>query len=99
MNYNFKWDSAKAKINLKKHGISFKEATEIFLDPLHLSIIDSEHSEIEARWITLGQSKTSKLRLVVHTFIEHSSEAAITIRVISARSATKHEKQQYREGQ
>jgi len=97
MRYQFEWDVVKAKSNLKKHGVSFKEAAEVFLDPLHLSMIDREHSEIEERWITLGESKSSQLRLVVHTFIEHYNEEIISIRVISARPASKSEQQQYRE--
>lgn len=56
MKYNFEWDSVKAKSNLKKHKVSFEEAAEVFLDPLHISIPDDEHSDIEERWITLGNS-------------------------------------------
>lgn len=97
MNYQFEWDVVKAKTNLYKHGVSFKEATEVFLDPLHLSIVDSKHSETEARWITIGASKTSKLHLVVHTFVEHYDEDITNIRIISARPASKHEQRQYKE--
>jgi len=49
MNYNFEWDPAKALSNLKKHGIRFEEAAEVFLDPLQLSIPDEEHSKKEER--------------------------------------------------
>lgn len=99
MKYQFEWDIIKAKSNLQKHGVSFKEATEVFLDPLHLSILDSEHGKTEERWITLGESKTSLLRIVVHTVVEHYDEKIISIRVISARPASKFEQQQYREAQ
>lgn len=99
MKYQFEWDIIKAKSNLQKHGVSFKEATEVFLDPLHLSILDSEHGKTEERWITLGESKTSQLRIVVHTVVEHYDEKIISIRVISARPASKFEQQQYREAQ
>ena len=64
MQYNFEWDPVKTKINLKKHGVSFEEASDIFLDPLQLSLLDNEHSEQEERWITLGNTKSHKLRLV-----------------------------------
>lgn len=47
--------------------------------------------------VALGESKTSKLRLVVHTFVEHYNEGVMTIRIISARPASKFEQQQYRE--
>jgi len=40
MNCDFEWDPVKAASNLKKHGVSFEEAAEIFSDPLHLSILD-----------------------------------------------------------
>ncbi len=73
MKYNFEWDPVKAKTNLKKHGVSFEEASEIFLDPLQLSLFDNEHSEQEERWITLGSTKSQKLRLIVHTLFNVSS--------------------------
>ncbi len=56
MNYHFEWDPEKAASNLKKHGVSFEDAAEIFSDPLHLSILD-EADESEERWITLGNTK------------------------------------------
>lgn len=45
MQYNFEWDSNKAQSNDAKHGVTFEEATEVFLDGLHLSVFDDEHSE------------------------------------------------------
>ena len=57
MQYNFEWDPAKAKINIRKHDVSFELGAEIFLDPLQLTIFDDEHSESEERWITLGKEK------------------------------------------
>jgi len=95
MNYHFEWDPEKAASNLKKHGVSFEDAAEIFSDPLHLSILD-EADESEERWITLGNTKAYKLRLVVHTFMLHH-EKQIAIRIISARRATRHEQKQYKE--
>jgi hypothetical protein len=50
-------DPVKNNTNLRKHGISFEEATEIFLDPLQLSMPDNEHSESEERWVTLGNTQ------------------------------------------
>lgn len=93
MQYIFEWDLVKAKSNTKKHGVSFEEASEVFLDPLQLSLLD-EHSSQEERWITLGRTKSKKLRLVVHTFFKYHQEHVI-IRIISARPATKHEQNQY----
>jgi uncharacterized DUF497 family protein len=71
MQYNFEWDPNKAKVNIKKHGVSFEQAAGIFLDPLQIVIFDSEHSEVEECWITLGKTNDGVLLVVVHTFKEH----------------------------
>ena len=92
--FHFEWDPAKAAENRRKHGISFEQAATVFHDPLMISIPDEEHSETEERWITLGRAENSKLLLVVHTYLEISANAA-NVRIISARSATKHEQRQY----
>ncbi len=93
-NYHFEWDQAKATGNQRKHGISFDLAATIFNDPLILSIPDKEHSETEERWITMGQAANGKLLVVVHTYREIDSQAA-SVRIISARLATKQEQRQY----
>lgn len=95
MQYTFEWDVHKAKSNVKKHRVHFEQAAEVFLDALQLSIMDIEHSEIEERWVTMGKTKSGKLLVVSHTFQEHKEDA--TIRIISAREATKHEQRQYEE--
>jgi len=59
-----------------------------------LSIPDKEHSETEERWLTLGQAANGKLLVVIHTYQETDSHAA-SIRIISARLATKQEQRQY----
>lgn len=93
MQYHFEWDPVKAKTNLQKHGVSFEEAAEIFLDPLQLSMPD-KHSELEERWITLGNTQAQQLRLVAHTFMTYHQDQ-VTIRIISARPATRHEQKHY----
>lgn len=93
MQYNFQWDPRKAESNARKHGVSFEQAAEIFLDALHLTVFDDEHSEIEERWVTLGMAQNGTLLVVVHTFAEHGNSA--TVRIISARAATKYEQRQY----
>jgi hypothetical protein len=55
--YHFEWDEEKAKANLSKHKVGFRLATDVFRDPLALTIYDAEHSENEERWITLGQTE------------------------------------------
>jgi len=95
MQYTFEWDAHKAKSNVKKHRVHFDQAAEVFLDALQMTVFDSEHSETEERWVTMGKTKTGMLLVVVHTFQEHEDSA--TIRIISAREATRHEQHQYEE--
>lgn len=88
------WDPVKAKMNLQKHKINFERAAEIFLDPFMLSQFDHEHSEKEDRWITIGQDRNNITIVVNHSFKEINSDSS-TIRIISARRATKKENKQY----
>lgn len=92
--YNFEWDPAKAKANLRKHGISFEQATSVFRDPNALTLFDEEHSENENRWITLGRSDQEDLLVIVHTFNEISVNE-FDVRLISARPATRREHKNY----
>jgi uncharacterized DUF497 family protein len=94
LNYNFEWDTDKAKKNVSKHKISFELAATIFLDPYALSIHDSDHSEIEDRWITMGISRNGNILTIVHTFNE-MDDLNVSIRIISARKSTKNEIKQY----
>ena len=94
MCYTFEWDPTKAKANLRKHGIRFERAAELFLDPLAISIADEEHSEEEERWVTIGRDNRGIVLVVVHTFTEVSAEEW-KIRIISTRKATKKEAGQY----
>ena len=92
--YQFDWDPAKAKSNLRKHGVSFDRAATIFLDPQTLSLFDEGHSQEEARWITMGLDDAGRLLVVCHTYREETTPQA-RIRIISARKATKNEAKQY----
>lgn len=95
MHFHFEWDSNKAASNIRKHGVSFEEAVEVFRDPLALTIFDVDHRETEERWITLGEVGGRKLVVVVQTWLEAGSDQ-VYVRVISARQATGREAQQYR---
>jgi uncharacterized DUF497 family protein len=88
--YQFEWDPAKAKANRNKHGVDFQRAAQIFRDPLAVTIPDDEHSETEARWITLGRDMAGRYVLAVHTFEQVTNESA-RIRLISARPPTSAE--------
>lgn len=94
MLYNFEWDPDKARMNVRKHGISFEQTAEVFGDPLALSIHDDEHSGSEDRWITMGRSFSGKTLVVIHTFLEQAVDR-YKIRIISARKATRKEVEQY----
>ncbi len=91
----FEWDEKKSKDNIKKHGISFEEAKEVFSDPLHISILDERFNYFEERWVTLGSTKNSKLLVVVNLYFDEYGEEVI--RIISAREATKNERRNYEE--
>ena len=93
-NYHFEWDATKANSNLRKHGVSFESASTVFNDPLMLSIPDTEHSETEERWLTMGLSQDSKTLVVIHTYQE-ITDNTVNVRMISARPATKKEQRQY----
>ena len=85
----FEWDPQKAKSNLEKHGVSFEEASTAFQDTLSLTIEDPLHSIEEERLILIGMSQENRILVVVHT------ERGDTIRIISARKATKKERDDY----
>ena len=67
MSLEFEWDEDKAKTNLKKHRVSFEEASSVFGDPLSLTIPDPLHSKEKDRFITLGESNRRRLLVVVST--------------------------------
>ena len=94
MQYKFEWNSDKALSNFRKHRVTFERATEVFLDPLMLSILDDERSEAEERWITVGSDRNNVPLVVIHTYREIDIDTCV-IRVISSRRATKNERKQY----
>jgi uncharacterized protein len=87
------WDEAKNRANQRKHGISFKQAAQVFLDPFHVLIQDRFESG-EERWQTFGVVDGVLLLMVART-IDDSNELEEVIRIISARKATKPERRQY----
>lgn len=97
MQYDFVWDPAKARSNAIKHGVTFERATEVFKDPMALTLYDEDSSSSEEdRWVTLGQADGQHYLVVVHTYRNQRANA-VTIRIISARPATKREINQYEE--
>lgn len=92
--YEFDWDDTKAAANLSKHGVRFEEAMTVFNDPLAMTCFDTDHSNEEDRWITLGLARGNALLLVVHTYSSIDAQHVL-IRIISARHSTKREARQY----
>jgi uncharacterized DUF497 family protein len=86
----FTWDPRKAAANLRKHGVSFEEAATVFADPLALAVEDAVGP---GRALLIGLSDRRRLLLSVYTEV-----AEDTIRIISARRATSHERRHYEEG-
>jgi len=95
VDYQFDWDPHKDQQNRRKHRLSFRQAATVFRDPDQISIYDTEHSEDEERWITIGRDNSGVVRVVIHTF-EQSTTDSVGIRIISARKATAVESQHYR---
>lgn len=87
----YEWDASKAASNVRKHGVSFEAAASVFRDPLALTFDDPDHSIDEHREITIGHTKRQELVFVSHVEREGS------LRIISARRATRSERRQYEE--
>ncbi|OGP73930.1 MAG: hypothetical protein A2V86_03670 [Deltaproteobacteria bacterium RBG_16_49_23] len=86
------WDPEKARLNLRKHKVSFEEAATALSDPMSATGADPDHSITEDRYITFGVSDRDRLLAVAHT------EEEEMIRIISARLASKGERKIYEEG-
>lgn len=91
----FIWDERKNASNLAKHGVSFERATLVFDDPCAVSLLDNY--ELEERWLTMGLVNGLVVLLVVHT-VQEQIENEEEIRIISARKATRREREIYERG-
>lgn len=87
----FEWDRRKETANRKKHGVSFAEAKTAFFDENARVIADPDHSDEEDRFILLGLSSQLRLLVVCHCYREDQD----TIRIISARKASRSERREY----
>lgn len=88
MKVKFTWDEAKNQENIKKHGVSFREASTIFFNfPLEV-FYDPDHSKSEDRYIAIGISDQERALLVVHC----EDRKGMEVRIISARKATRRER-------
>ena len=91
-NERFIWDEEKHVANIKKHGISFNEATSVFDDDNALYLHDENHSMYEERYIVIGMSEKFNMLMVCHCYRDNDT----TIRLISARKASNKESSMYR---
>ena len=85
----FEWDPQKANSNLKKHSVSFHEASYVLGDPLSITYHDPDHSVNEHRFITVGMSRSGRVLMVAHT------DRGDNVRIISARKTTRQEQRHY----
>jgi hypothetical protein len=86
------WDPEKSATNLKGHRVSFHEAAAVLGDPLSTTFPDQAHSEGEVRFVTIGLSTRGNVLVVAHT------DRDDTVRIISARRATRREREFYEQG-
>jgi len=87
----FEWDNEKASRNIKKHGVSFGEATDLFFDDGPIIFDDPDHSIKEDRYLMVGLSREGRLLIV--SFCERDSGEVI--RIISSRKLTRSEERSF----
>jgi len=87
----FSWDDKKARQNIRKHGVSFEEASTVFFDENAIEFFDPDHSLQEDRYLMLGIS--NRLRILVVSYCSRKKGSGI--RIISARKTTKKEQKVY----
>ena len=90
----FTWDILKSIANFEKHGVPFEEAATVFGDSNGLDGDDAEHSTHEPRRLHIGESVTGRILFVVYT-IRRTRDEKETIRIISARQASRREREAY----
>ena len=86
---DFEWHPQKADINIKKHGVSFEEASSVFGDSLSVTYPDPDHSIQEERFLMIGLSNKHRILVISHMYYNE------TVRIISARQTTKREQRFY----
>jgi uncharacterized protein len=89
----FEWNPDKANSNLKKHGVSFNEASTVFTDLLSVTFPDPDHSFGEERYVIIGLSSANRILIVPHT------DRSDSVRIISAREANRNERRFYEDGE
>jgi len=88
----FEWHPVKAASNVKKHKVSFEEASTVFRDTRRIEVPDQWHSDDEERYLGIGRSNEGRVLSIYYTF------RANRIRLISARLAERWERNEYETG-
>ena len=88
----FEWDAAKARTNLRIHGLRFEESRAVFDDPYAITIADDEADPSEERFVSIGMGALGRVLVVVYTY------RGDNIRIISARVASARERAEYEAG-
>ena len=89
MSQEFDWDDAKARSNVRRHRVPFKEAASVFSDPSALTMRDRAHSRVEDRYLIVGMSDHGRVLAIIYTY------RGRTIRIITAHRATQRERRTY----
>jgi uncharacterized DUF497 family protein len=87
----YEWDPEKDRANRRKHGVSFAEASTVFLDPRAATLPDDRYAVDEPRFRTTGYTIEDRLLIVAH------ADRGDRIRIIAAREVTRGERRQYEE--
>ena len=92
--YTFEWDPEKNAANVRKHGVHFLKASQIFHDPRAITVFDVWHSDKEERWYTIGVDRGANVLVVNHTH-RQGPQGEVHLRLISARKPNQRERGQY----
>ena len=95
LHIQFEWDIDKEKINIINHKMNFTDACHVFADVFQLNLYDPGHSDDEDRWIVIGEIPVMKIVVVVHTLKQGQEGYDSRVRIISARKATRKERENY----
>ena len=88
----FEWDPAKARANVRNHGVRFEESRAVFDDPYAITIADDAEEPSEERFVSIGMGELGRVLIVVYTYRGNN------VRIISARVAAAHERAGYEAG-
>jgi uncharacterized DUF497 family protein len=99
LHWRFEWDRRKAKLNIRRHGVSFDDAATILAQEAgNLYLIeeyDDEHSDEEDRYRTIGSHPQDRAIVLCISWTEREDEEGAITRIISARAASSWERKQY----